>query len=109
MPNRPPHSSAAAPLVVLLAIVLLLLGAYAGGYLYMGDVRQERLGGSVFVEPIGNAVEEYSLLEITRVFPRSWQLTFFRPAATIEGWLRRIEVKTMDEEAWNIEIATDGT
>ena len=108
MGNRS-SSSSAAPLVVVLAIVFLLLGAYAGGYLYLGDVRQERLADSVFTMPIGNQVEEYGLLEIVRVFPHPWQLTFFRPAATIEAWLRRIEVRTMDEEAWNIEIATDGT
>ena len=108
MANRPAHSSAA-PLVALLVIVLLLAGVYVSGYLYLSEVGGETSRVFDRFLPDGTRVEEIELSEITRVFPHPWLLTFFRPAATIEGWLRRIEVKTMDEEAWNIEIATDGT
>jgi hypothetical protein len=95
-------------LVVLLVIVLLLAGGYVSGYLYLSEVGNKTSWVLDRLLPDGTRVEEIELSELTRVFPHPWHVTFFRPAATIEGWLRRVEVKTMDEKAWNIEIATDG-
>jgi hypothetical protein len=100
--------STAEPILALLAIALLLLvGAYLGGYMYLGEVRGIESSISDALLPDGSTVETAELVRITRVFLRPWQVSFFRPAAIVEGLVRRIEVKTMDEEAWQYETMTD--
>src|SRR6188768_4008010 len=70
MTSRP---STAAPILAVLAIMLVTLGAYVGGYLWLGKYADP---GS---EPI--AVE--------RRYAHYWQLQLFKPMATIESRSRR--------------------
>lgn len=71
MTSRP---SIAAPILAVLAIVLVTLGAYVGGYFWLG---------------------EYTLVKnefILREFPYSWQAKSFWLAGQVESLLTRSEV-----------------
>jgi hypothetical protein len=74
--------STAAPILAVLAIVLVTLGAYAGGYFWLGEYH-EWYGMGVPGGPHG----------IVRVYKRSWQAILFQPAAWLESQLRPIEVE----------------
>jgi hypothetical protein len=71
MTSRP---STAAPTLAVLAIVLVTLGAYVGGYLWLGEY-----GEGMF--PPNTRV-------IIRTYPLEWQKVAFGPAAKVERLLR---------------------
>jgi hypothetical protein len=73
------HKSAAAPILAVLAIVLAMLGAYVGGYFWLGE-RQE-----------------LNSVQTTRVYSARWQGTVFGPIAWVEGKLSRREVLLLEE------------
>jgi len=66
MTSRP---STAAPILTVLAIVLVTLGAYVGGYFWLGK-KQE------------------AARTICRLYPYQWQTAMFKPAGWIEKKLR---------------------
>jgi hypothetical protein len=71
MTSRP---STAAPILAVLAVVLVTLGAYVGGYLWLGDA----IILSAHVE---------------REFSHRWQCAVFQPAAWLEARLRQDTVR----------------
>jgi hypothetical protein len=75
--------STAAPILAVLAVVLVTLGAYVGGYLWLGEYEEH-----AFLGRVGH---------ISRVYPHEWIVTVFRPAAQVEEWLRGVSVNL----AWN--------
>lgn len=79
MTSRP---TTAAPITAVLAIVLVTLGAYVGGYFALSE-------GEDFDSSTG-VIHAPDILE--RYYPQAWQPIIFRPAATVEGWLRGHEV-----------------
>jgi len=72
MTTRP---SAAAPILAVLAILLALLGAYVGGYFWLGD---PYFVGAGYVE---------------REFPHLWQARLYRPMAWLEQRLSGTDVE----------------
>jgi hypothetical protein len=62
---------AAAPILAALLILAVPLGAYVGGYFWLGDKRECR------APPW-----------IGRTYPQPWQVPLFKPAGAVEGWLR---------------------
>ena len=79
MTSRP---STAAPILAVLAIVLVTLGAYGGGYFWLGTFVDWRNGGP---GALGLGIE--------RIYDQHWQPEFFRPAAWVEARLRGCEVQ----------------
>lgn len=83
------RSSTAAPILAALAIVLAMMGAYAGGYFWLG----ERFG----------VVEKSTILgepgSIVRVYRRRWLARTFAPAAKVETWLSHLHVAVESEDA----------
>ena len=75
MTSRP---STAAPILAVLAVVLVTLGAYVGGYFWLGENRK------------------LNSVQTTRVYRARWQGTVFGPIAWIEGKLSRREVLLLD-------------
>ena len=71
MTSRP---STAAPILAVLAIVLATLGAYVGGYFWLGEYES-------FQSP-GRAPS------IVRTYRFAWQKMLFRSAGRVEGFLR---------------------
>jgi hypothetical protein len=86
MTSRP---STAAPILAALAIVLVLLGAYVGGYFWLG----ERVG---VIEEATIFAEESS---IVRVYPKWWLARAFAPAAYVETWLGKLPVAVDSKDA----------
>jgi hypothetical protein len=72
--------SAAAPILAVLAVGL---GAYVGGYYWLGEYH-EWYGMGVAGGPHG----------IVRWYKRSWEAVLFQPAAWVESQFRPIEVET---------------
>jgi hypothetical protein len=72
MTSRP---STAAPILAVLAIGLVTLGAYVGGYLWLGEYNDQLNVG------------------IVRFYPFAWQASTFVPAAKVETFLRHSEVR----------------
>jgi hypothetical protein len=75
MTSRP---STAAPILAVLAIVLVTLGAYVGGYFWLGDYWATK------------EVKEV----VFRDYRYQWQATIFQPAASVESWLTGKVVQT---------------
>lgn len=78
MTSRP---SIVAPILAVLAIVLAMLGAYVGGYFWLGSYSET---------PSIWAKEGI----VIRTYPHEWQVKLFRPLAILESWLTgyRIEI-----------------
>ena len=77
MTSRP---STAAPILAVLAIVLAMLGAYVGGYFWLGQ-RCDWLHDGTLEFP-------------TRFYSHRWMAIVFEPAARIESQLTGIETIT---------------
>jgi hypothetical protein len=75
MTSRP---STAAPILAVLAIVLVTLGAYVGGYFWLGHCRTTATSGAT----------DY----VWRDYELQWVAELYRPAAKAESWLRLIDV-----------------
>jgi hypothetical protein len=71
MTSRP---STAAPILAVLAIVLVMLGAYMGGYFWLGEYR-------TWTSARTNAVI------IERRYSQEWQRGIYRPVAYVESHL----------------------
>jgi hypothetical protein len=74
--------------LAVLALLALTLGAYVGGYLWLGEVLtyvESRLDTGGFVD----------VTIVRRNYPHNWQRDIFQPAATVERWLRGIEVRAV--------------
>ena len=89
------RASTAAPILAVLAIVLVTLGAYVGGYFWLGD----RLDVPFIGYPPSYMREQDAPVEITRIYQYHWQATAYQPPALLESWLRGIEVTTYDYES----------
>ena len=81
------RSSTAAPILAALAIVLLPLGAYVGGYYWLGAVQQWYLSGP------GDPLSRGELQAIDRTYPNRLLANIYQPAGRVEAWLRGIEIK----------------
>jgi hypothetical protein len=78
MNSRP---STAASILAVLAIVLALMGAYVGGYFWLGEWGESNV-------PYGGARPyEY------RSYRQRWQAIVFAPAGQLESWMRGIKVE----------------
>jgi hypothetical protein len=78
------RSSIAAPLLAAMAIVLLPLGAYVGGYFWLGHYSEFNFGR--LVDP----PRDYTIA--SRTFPHHALATLYRPAGRVESWLRGFDV-----------------
>ena len=74
--------STAAPILAVLAVVLVTLGAYVGGYYWLGE-RYSIYTHDNFELPPGR---------IERDYPHVWLRTIYLPAARVEAWLTGIDV-----------------
>jgi hypothetical protein len=82
MTSRP---STAAPILAVLAIVLVMLGAYVGGYFWLGEYDR-------WPDPLSNN------WEVARTFPNhGWSATF-QPAGKLEAWIRSVPVFVQSAE-----------
>jgi hypothetical protein len=87
MTSRP---STAAPMkvgrfatIALAVFALIVPGLYVGSYLALSDEQEVGLvDGETFV-----------LSYLEREYQHEWQMQLFQPAAQVESWLRRIEVR----------------
>ena len=79
MTSRP---STAAPIMAVLAI-LLPFASYVGGYFWLGTVTNA-------TTPAGPVA--------VRVFPYRWQAVVFRPAASMDAFVRRSPVEVSSNE-----------
>jgi hypothetical protein len=86
------RSSTASPVLAALALLLLPLGAYIGGYFWLGEYSEHMpvTGG----EP-----------ESIRLYRAEWQITIFVPAAAIESRLhgRRVSLSA-DEVTFSVDF-----
>ena len=73
------RSSTAAPILAVLAIVLVMLGAYVGGYFW--------LGRHICVLTPSWSVGDIPKVRHTRIYRHELQATVFKPAAQIESFL----------------------
>ena len=89
MTSRP---STAAPILAVLAVVLVTLGAYVGGYFWMGK-RKDYIGMSV-----PSRVEV-----IERRYAHSWLAIMYKPAAKIEELILQVDVEAMHGDTWEWE------
>ena len=96
MTSRP---STAAPILAVLAIVLVTLGAYVGGYFWLG--RHD----SVLQGNYGEAVEDFRYVRL-RIFPYRWLAVLYYPAVVIEAAVTGTDVRAYSEEDWQNEQAT---
>ena len=71
------RSSPAAPILAVLAVVLVTLGAYVGGYFWLG-----------------NYITNPARTRIFRSYRFKWERDLFKPAARIEGMIRGVRVET---------------
>ena len=83
MTSRP---SIAAPVLAVLGILLITLGAYVGGYVWLGEFDRVKI--------IGSPPKQYA---ITRSYSHRWAREVFRPAGSVEAWLRSEEVLVLWE------------
>jgi hypothetical protein len=81
MTSRP---STAAPILAVLAVVLAMLGAYVGGYLWLGT-------RELIVVDEGGVLHDY---------PHQWEASIFQPAAWVESKLLgvTVESRSLDNE-----------
>jgi hypothetical protein len=80
------RKSSAAPILAVLVIVLAMLGMYAGGYFWLGE-----LTGIAHFPNVENPGPGY---ELRREYPLRWEAVSYQPLAAIETWLRGIKVTT---------------
>lgn len=82
--------STAAPILAVMAIGLVTLGAYVGGYFWLG-ARFAVVEKSTIVGGTSS---------IVRVYPKWWLARAFAPAAKVETWLgnTRVAVESDDTE-----------
>lgn len=78
--------STAAPILAVLAVVLGTLGAYVGGYLWLGTFFELPFT----LQPGGSRL-------VYREFPERWQRNVFQPAGMVESWLRRYQVHVVQK------------
>jgi len=72
------RKSVVASILVAVLLLALPIAAYVGGYFAL----------SAYGQPIeGSHVAK-------RLYSTQWQATFFRPAATVEGWMSGLDVRT---------------
>jgi hypothetical protein len=83
MTSRP---STAAPILAVLAVALVALGAYVGGYFWLGQLCQSPITVTSWLNDESP--------ELLRVYPHQWQALMFWPVARIETWVRGESVKT---------------
>ena len=84
------RNSTAAPILAALAIMLLPLGAYVGGYFWLGDY-WEFNWGSVDSPPKDHWTA-------WRTFPSARVMNVYAPMGTIESWVRGYDVDLCCEE-----------
>jgi hypothetical protein len=85
-----PRSSIFAPLLAALAILLLPLGAYLGGYFWLGKYGEFNFG--VLTIPQTDDMQAW------RAFPRRWMISVYQPAGRVESWVRGYEVDLSSDE-----------
>ena len=85
MTSRP---STAAPILAVLAIVLVTLGAYVGGYLWLGE-RHDVIADFEILTDVDSDAEVDSLKPASRlrVFSHKWEAAVFKPLASLESRL----------------------
>jgi hypothetical protein len=89
MTSRP---STAAPILVVLAIGLVMLGAYVGGYFWLGEA---------FGYFVGNSDQP---CEIERNYDYPWQQEIFQQAANVESWMRGMKVRAITRPIIRVNI-----
>ena len=95
--------STVAPITATLFVLLMpLVALYVGGYYWLGEINGEVYLGAGYVKSDGTMIHTHEVSGITRVFPHMWQATIYRPAALIESLMRRIEVKVVELNTWQI-------
>lgn len=75
------HPSTAAPILAALAIVLVMLGAYVGGYFWLGDK---------------TAAYKFKETWVRRSFPSKRLAMAYQPLAKIESWLTGWDVMAIE-------------
>jgi hypothetical protein len=80
MTSRP---STAAPILAVLAVALVTLGAYVGGYFWLGEYHYN---------------DHIRAHNISRYYFHDWQRTAFRPAAWVEAQITGEMVILLGEE-----------
>lgn len=85
MTSRP---STAAPILAVLAVVLATLGAYVGGYLWLGQCS--------ISYPHGDPDLPFDRIE--RGYPQRWMVTAFKPVSLVEASLFGYPVHLWYEE-----------
>ena len=67
------------PILAALALLLLPLGAYVGGYFWLGEVEEQWI----------NSPDDGGY---ARVYRQEWAWTIYKPAGKVEAWLTGIAV-----------------
>ena len=93
MTSRP---STAAPILAVLAIGLVTLGAYVGGYFWLG----RRIDEPFIGYPPSSRRERDDPVRIFRSYPSPWMTAMFQPAGKVESWFRGIPVSVSDDIAY---------
>jgi len=95
---RKVNRSGAVPILIAVLFLVGLLGTYVAGYLLLPARIEWADNGFGYVtgRPPTCSVEV-----IERVYPQQWMTTAYRPAATLEGRLRGIEVRA----TWRVPLA----
>ena len=85
MTSRPPT---AAPILAVLSIVLMTLGAYLGGYLWLGERKDVIADFEILLDVDSDAdLDSLKPASRRRVFSHKWEATTFKPLAILESWL----------------------
>jgi len=85
MTSRP---STAAPILAVLAVVLVTLGAYVGGYLWLGERQDVIADFEILMDLESDSDAELDRLKPAsrrRVFSHRWEATMFKPLASLES------------------------
>jgi len=71
------------------AILAVLLGTYTAGYLLLPTTYYWYASGSATTS---SPTPGFPLATVHRIYREQWMATAFLPAASVEGWLRGVEV-----------------